>query len=87
MKDNRSTEQIVSDFMRGPALQGLRDYHREKRRKNNIQFIKSAILPIILILGLIWYGVWFYSQPLDYQIEMRCRQGDSVACLSLPRGE
>lgn len=61
-----------------------RQYDFKRKFLSNLQGIGVLIAAVLFVVALIWYGFWYYSQPLDYQIEMRCRQGDSVACLSLP---
>ena len=40
-----------------------------------------ALVAILIIVA----NLWMYMAPLDQSLEMRCRMGDSVACLSLPR--
>ena len=72
----------MNDFIKNNVV--LQDMKARQRKENMRNYLMVAIA-VIVALMFVWYGVWFYNQPLDSQIEMRCRSGDSVACLSLPR--
>jgi len=83
MRRERSSDEVVRDFMQSDMMKSMLAPHIREARRAELKITMLKILAVVGLVAFIAYNIWFAIQPIDYQLEMRCRQGDSIACVAL----